>query len=469
MLPPSKRHLIVTTVAGSEDTSLPQLSPTNMGGTDSEMATESDSNIEQVECRTKGNGSIIKLIVGPNAHEIEVDEGLICSRCPFFLNALTGNFVESQTKTFTFPDDEPERFVDLCKWLETDCVQDCVENVQRDLTWIWLAKTWLFGEKYHIDYLQNAIIDAIHTKYAAHEEGINISFETLDFVAERTFPRSPLRGIFADMLVNGMSLEQLPSRLDSIPYEFLQDMCLALKTASCRNGPTNVSLLTNPISAYYTSSSSAKATAMPKSTGPPEEFTTDLYCHGRDCIGKEDAPPIIGTLHFCSSHNITLCDACRGTHRGHRKKMITIISKPYTTPITGPQTTIIDGQQNDSGFYCDGPLCDPDGSIRESFSFSSEHWALMSGDRYHCLQCENIDYCTLCMRGELTCKTLGHSMLRIRPTFSKKVPLTERIGIKVRQERTAEGACWRCGEKEHETKFCEASKPVLGDDVAVEN
>ena len=124
---------------------------------------------------------------------------------------------------------------------------------------------------------------------------------------------------------------------------------------------------------------------------------------------------------------------------------------------------IVDGHINDSGFYCDGPKCDP-----ETKRTNQENWALMSGDRYHCLECDNVDYCSVCVRGELACKDAGHSLLRIRPTYAKFTPLTEEISIKQRQERAARKACWRCGSEEHTTTDCEA-KPVMAKDVDVED
>ena len=175
-------------------------------------ASSEGSQVEQQFSHKSTSGSTIKLVVGPGEQTFEIREGLICSRCPFFFNAFSGSFLEAQTKVLTFPDDDPERFKELQAWLDNGTTP----NPQR--SWIALCKIWLFADKYHIDHLQNLVIDALHSKFAAHEEGINISFETLDFVAENTFSRSPLRRLFADMLTNGISLQQLPSRMESIPY-----------------------------------------------------------------------------------------------------------------------------------------------------------------------------------------------------------------------------------------------------------
>lgn len=406
--------------------------------------------------------STVKLIVGPDQQLFEIQDDLLCSRCPFFLNAFSGNFIESKTKTFTFPDDDPARFSDLCEWLKNGSLKD----IRADQTWIWLAKSWLFADKYHIDALQNEIIDAIHAKYAARRDGVNISYDTLEYVIENTSPLSALRRIFADMLTNGISLQQLPNRMESVPVEFLLDMCLALKTTLSRNGPTNTSLLTHPISTYYVSSSSCKATARPK-TPDPSEAPAYIHCVGPECLEKDEPQPIRETLHICSNHNVTLCDDCRHTHRRHRKKMISLTSPPYRSAITGERATIIDGHMNDHGFYCDGPDCEGQGHGRESID-RSEHWAILSCDRYHCLDCDNIDYCTLCIRGPLKCKDDGHRMLRIRPTYARKIPLTEEVAITAKQERSQKGLCWRCG-GEHGTLNCQAKEPVVGPDVEVED
>lgn len=404
---------------------------------------------------SNNSASTITLMVGPDRRQYKADQDLICRRCPFFFNAFTGDFVESQTKTITLPDDDCQHIEDLLEWLEHD-----LTYVKRRPTWIWLAKFWLFADKYHIDDLQNEIMDTIYEKFVAHHEGINISFETLDYIAENTFSRSPLRRIFTDILTNGIPLQQLPSRVESIPHEFLQDMCIALKTTIFGNAPTNISLLTNHISTYYTSSASCKATAMPKPVDPAET-PTELYCDGPNCQQKDQ--PIRDTMHICTNHNIKLCDECRHRFREHGKSTISLTSAPYRDEVTGV-STVIDGYQQDSGFYCDGPLCDP-----ENQKTTYQRWALMAGDRYHCLECRNLDFCSICIRGPLGCKDDGHPMLRIRPTRAKKVALTEDINIKLRQGRLERGVCWRCESDEHSTDQCEAKQPVLGNDVACED
>ena len=60
-------------------------------------------------------------------------------------------------------------------------------------------------------------------------------------------------------------------------------------------------------------------------------------------------------------------------------------------------------------------------------------------------------------------------MLRIRPTFAKKVQVTEDVTIKQRQERVSRGACWRCGSEEHGTDDCVAKDAVGAEDVEMED
>lgn len=399
--------------------------------------------------------SYIQLIVGAEQVSFEIVEELICNRCPFFYNAFAGNFLEAQTKRITFPDDEPERFGELQAWLQEDSIPDS------GYSWLSLSKIWLFAEKYHIDELQNTVVDALYAKYAAHDNGIHIAFETLDYVAEHTFARSLLRQLFSDMLTNGISLDQLPSRLENIPYEFMQDMCLAYASRAARNGPANVSLLSTPIASYYSSSAACKATAVPKVINPAD-VPTEIYCEGDACQRMENPEPIRNLLHICTNHNVKLCHNCRHSHHGHRKKMMSLMTVPYRDTVTGGMT-IIDAQMNDSGFYCDGPKCDT-----RLHDLGLPHWALMSGDRYHCLECPNVDFCSICVRGELTCKDEGHAMLRIRPTFARTTFMTERVPIKERQRRLESGLCLRCASGEHGTESCEAKDPVLVADVAVE-
>lgn len=201
---------------------------------------------------------------------------------PFFHNAFEGNFVEAQTGVFNFPDDEPENFRDLIEWL------DAVSLRYQDRSWYWLSRVWVFCDKYHVDEMQNEIVDNLHAKFAAHRSGINISDETLNYVVENTFQRSPLRRLFVDMLTNGISLQQLPSLVATIPPEILQDMVVSLKESVYLNNPTATSLLTSPIDSYYTSSAHAKAIAMPVQRSPSEQ-ATPFYCDGEACL-QESRP-----------------------------------------------------------------------------------------------------------------------------------------------------------------------------------
>jgi hypothetical protein len=344
------------------------------------MLTESDGllgglsqedRIQLLEMQDNKPGSVVKLIVGQEQRVFELDQQLICTYCPFFSNAFSGSFLEAQTKTLTFPDDTPERFQELTKWLAGEQVPNSEQS------WKALSVMWLFADKYHIDHLQNAVVDSLYQKFAARVEGINISFETLDFVAENTSqtPNSPLRRIFAEMLTNGISLQQLPKRMDQIPLEFLQDVLLERTRQVSMNGPTNISLLTSPITSFYSSSTNCKTNARPPTPPHVSTQSSDIYCDGWACRQKNPQEPIRGLMHICTNHNLKLCHDCRHSHHGHRKKMLTFTTAPYRSAITG-DSLVIDGHINDSGFYCDGPKCDPGNK-----KLTHDIWALMSGDR----------------------------------------------------------------------------------------
>lgn len=393
----------------------------------------------------------ITLIVGPQQIKLTINENLICTRCPFFFNAFSGGFLEAQTKTISFPDDDPELFEQLRTWLNDD------EVPSPDASWISLVKFWFFGEKYHMDALQNDIVDALHQKYAAHKDGINIAFATLDHIAEHATARSPLRRLFADMLTNGMSLQHLPDRVESIPHEFLQDMIVMLKSYIHLNGPSNVSLLTNPIDTYYTSSAACKATATPREEDGLKLLPAELRCVIDGCAAVGE------TVHMCTSHNLTLCNEHRSSFRRHRRKMMSLTSPPYAVAVVG-DIKIIDAQSNDSGFFCDGPACDT-----RLKGLDLPDWALMSGDRYHCLVCPNTDFCTVCVRGPLSCKMNGHTMLRMRSSFARKTVLTEKVPITERQRRLENKLCMRCAGDNHAAGNCVAEDATLPADILVED
>lgn len=416
---------------------------------------QSEPIMQEGEATQDSHRSTVTLLVGPAQEKFTVAQELLCRRVAFFRNAFQGSFVEAKTKTFTFPDDEPENFENLVAWVE----EGPMFKAHFAPTWLWLCRLWVFAEKYHIDDLQNDIVDALHAKFAEHRSGINISYDTLDYVAENTFSRSPLWRMFVDMLTNGISLQQLPSRVANIPLEMLQDMVISLKETAYRNNPTATSLLNRPVESYYISSDHCKTNAMPTRRSS-SDLATPFACDGDRCV--REGRPIWDAMYICTHHQLKFCEECGPDHRGHRLKLISFTTPAYRDNITGSGVTVIDGHINDSGFYCDGPACDPG---EDQLTHTKN--ALMSGDRYHCLDCWNKDYCTLCVRGLLQCKDDGHSMLRIRPTFAKRNPLRD-VSLHARQERIREGVCWRCASSEHNADSCEEAVKSSVDDVEVE-
>ena len=131
-----------------------------------------------------------------------------------------------------------------------------------------------FADKYHIDELQNDVVNTLHAKYVAHEEGIDICFETLEFIVEHARPQSLLRRLFVDMLIKGISIDQFPHRVDQIPTEFLRDMYLVLKARATKGDYTGIFPLENPLSTYYASGSACETTIMPQ---PPLKIPTEIY------------------------------------------------------------------------------------------------------------------------------------------------------------------------------------------------
>lgn len=195
---------------------------------------------------------------------------------------------------------------------------------------------------------------------------------------------------------------------------------------------------------------------------PSSEQATPFYCASGSC--KREGRPISDAMYICTHHQLKLCEDCGLRRRsGHRLKLVSLTTPAYRDNITGPHLNVIDGHINDGGFYCDGPRCDP-GQNQQTHTTNT----LMSGDRYHCLDCSNVDFCTLCIREKLKCKEEGHFMLRIRPQCAKRNALRD-VSIPVRQERAKEGLCWRCGSAEHGSEKCEEAMKGSVGDVEVED
>lgn len=390
-----------------------------------------------------------RITINVHGQIYEISKTSICSRCPFFYNAFCGSFRESSTQSITL-DEDVAIFEDFVAWLDQRL------QLHKTLTWIHLAKLWIFADKHWALELQNDVLECMYGKFVEKKHGVSISSDTLEYVVENTHSESNLRRLLVDMLVNGTTLQQLKRDVDSWPVEILQEFCIQLRSESGTMG-----FLSNPLPFYLESAPSSRDTAPGAETKKPTQTkkapsTKAAYCEGSTCRTRDPHEPLQG-LHFkCYRCRSDYCSNCRAGH-SRSKRMMHIHGTPYKD-ING--ATIMDAHVLLPSFWCDGPEC-----VGVGRSQSAMH----TGDRYHCLTCVNVDYCTMCFRGPLRCSEDEHTLVRLRPIRKDAPPWMVQVPLAERIEREKRRMCWKCGMGYHSAQDCLESEVILPPPVDAED
>ncbi|KAF2801691.1 uncharacterized protein BDZ99DRAFT_528162 [Mytilinidion resinicola] len=104
--------------------------------------------------------------VGSPPTDFSVHESLVCSRSPFFANAMNGAWAEAESRVVPLPDDAPSTFALYRTWLYTGLLA-CKSSSDSD-EWELLACAYVLGEKLQDSDFKDTVIDAMVEKFNKH-------------------------------------------------------------------------------------------------------------------------------------------------------------------------------------------------------------------------------------------------------------------------------------------------------------
>ena len=102
---------------------------------------------------------IVEVLIGPDEERYHVHKDAICDASPFFRQCLQHDMQEGSTNTVTLPDDKPEAFECILKWVYGKTTEICTTKAlpKEDLC----TRAYLLADKLCMEALSNALMDDI--------------------------------------------------------------------------------------------------------------------------------------------------------------------------------------------------------------------------------------------------------------------------------------------------------------------
>lgn len=106
---------------------------------------------------------MIKFEVGVTQTTFFVHLNLLCSASPYFKAAFTNGFLEAQQKSMKIPEDDPDTFEILVRWVYTKKLDlpNPGTDEAHDERYLQLCKLYVLTDKYRMMGMKNYIIDRI--------------------------------------------------------------------------------------------------------------------------------------------------------------------------------------------------------------------------------------------------------------------------------------------------------------------
>ncbi|KAF2496919.1 hypothetical protein BU16DRAFT_507616 [Lophium mytilinum] len=158
----------------------------------------------------------ITVRVGSPPTDFSVHETLVCSRSPFFANAMNGAWAEAESRIVPLPDDAPSTFALYRTWLYTGLLASKSDSSSDE--WELLACAYVLGEKLQDSDFKDTVIDAMIENPSTTTADGPSSPETTDaeateleemeffkrnpavliYIYENTPPSAPVRRLLVD-------------------------------------------------------------------------------------------------------------------------------------------------------------------------------------------------------------------------------------------------------------------------------
>ncbi|KAI4782740.1 hypothetical protein E4T52_02336 [Aureobasidium sp. EXF-3400] len=168
--------------------------------------------------------TIVTVEVGAEKKPFLIHKDLLVFYSDYFRGAFNSAFSEAIQGKISLVDERVDVFNIVNKFVYTRQLSD---NVDSDLQWEILIRTWIFGDKYLMPSLQNSVMSILL------EKGLKQNFVPtgqLKFIYNNTVPGSLLRKMVVDVAAYECSMESLMVRSKGAlwSHEALVDLVLVI-------------------------------------------------------------------------------------------------------------------------------------------------------------------------------------------------------------------------------------------------
>ncbi|KAK4495748.1 hypothetical protein PRZ48_013016 [Zasmidium cellare] len=186
--------------------------------------------------RRRFTSDIVTLKVGESKSEtFTIHADTLKQHSPFFKAALDKKWREGQSLQVDFPEDEPDTIEAYLGWLHDGKVEAPESPGTDDLTFPFLAKLYVLGEKIQDNAFCNSVIDKITEVLDSPEwEDSSPGFSSSNIIYDGTPDDSPARTLFAFYFLHYGNFKKDES-MDRLHPAFLRDI---LVLHSSRKDPT---------------------------------------------------------------------------------------------------------------------------------------------------------------------------------------------------------------------------------------
>jgi hypothetical protein len=136
---------------------------------------------------------MVDLYVGPYNERLHVHKSLLCENVPYFHRMFNGSADEAKIQIANFPDDDPEAFDLILRWIYRDSFETIpsVSNFIRKSP-LWKSITfYILAEKLCLPRLQDHIMSNVFVHYRSKD--LLPSIHMMDCAYSGTSSKSPLR------------------------------------------------------------------------------------------------------------------------------------------------------------------------------------------------------------------------------------------------------------------------------------
>ena len=190
---------------------------------------------------------VVTILVGEDKVPFHVHMNILCQASSLFEKAFMGpgDFKETSEMSMTLPEEDPEIFDGLARWLYTNRIvletETAKQSKEKAQAWyLHVAGIYIAADKYDILDLKNAAIDQCYD-FLIQDTLAGPRNQVIDYVYENTTPKSKFRRLLAEGFVWHVDLDVYSNKyaltyLRGRSTDFVADVLVSMAKRANKGG-----------------------------------------------------------------------------------------------------------------------------------------------------------------------------------------------------------------------------------------